>query len=163
MFKSISLFCILYLSHITLGFTGTITLTPDEEKAVFLAANYKLINKEWRKCYFEDDKTYEAGRIEEVRDINGDGLLDSVVTEASLFCYGNTGVSFSLVSKQVNGEWKYITSGVGYVNFLNTKGADGWPDIELAGPGFCFPVSRFNGEKYLFNRRAYDGKPCERK
>ena len=41
---------------------------------------------------------------------------------------------------------------------LKTKGAGGWPDIVLGGPGFCFPVVRFNGKAYA-NHRQKEEQP----
>jgi hypothetical protein len=43
---------------------------------------------------------------------------------------------------------------------LATKGAGGWPDISVGGPGFCFPVFRWNGTAYANHRLEYQGKPC---
>jgi hypothetical protein len=54
-----------------------------------------------------------------------------------------------------------VTSGTGIPEFLKTKGADGWPDISVGGPGFCFPVERWNGREYKFQRWEYDGKACK--
>jgi len=31
---------------------------------------------------------------------------------------------------------------------LPTKGADGWPDISVGGPWFCFPVERWSSNEY---------------
>ncbi len=42
--------------------------------------------------------------------------------------------------------------------FSKTK--HGWPDIENGGPGFCFAVYRWNGQKYDVNRYEYNGKAC---
>jgi hypothetical protein len=103
---------------------------------------------------------YTAGAIETVRDLNGDGFPDAVVTEGSTYCYGMTGTGYVLVTKQANGTWKRITSGAGVPTFLDSKGVGGWPDIEVGGPGFCFPVERWNGKEYVLNRRSYEGKPC---
>jgi hypothetical protein len=44
---------------------------------------------------------------------------------------------------------------------LKTKGKDGWPDISVGGPGFCFPVQRWNGKAYELNRCEYEGKRCK--
>ena len=46
-------------------------------------------------------------------------------------------------------------------DFLATKGVGGWPDIEMGGPGFCFPVWRWNGKAYALNRFEYEGKRCK--
>jgi hypothetical protein len=48
----------------------------------------------------------------------------------------------------------------GMAEFLKTKGAEGWPDISVGGPGFCFPVMRWNGKAYVVNRNEYAGKRC---
>jgi hypothetical protein len=134
-------------------------LSPADEAAAFKAAGFKHKGKLWKNC---DDPTssYTAGAVEQVRDINGDGRHDAVLTEGGTFCYGHTGVGYSLVSKQADGSWKLITSGTGIVTFLNTKGAGGWLDIEIGGPGFCFPVLRWNGRTYALQRHQYEGKRC---
>ena len=74
-------------------------LSAVDEAAAFKSAGYKLKGKQWRAC---DDPTpsYTLGAVEEVRDVNGDGLPEVVLTEGSTSCYGNTGAGYSLVSKQ---------------------------------------------------------------
>jgi hypothetical protein len=71
-----------------------------------------------------------------------------------------TGEHFWLVSKQVNGSWKSMFDQTAMPDFLATKGAGGWPDIQLGGPGFCFPIWRWSGKGYALNRFEYDGKRC---
>ena len=93
--------------------------------------------------------------------MNGDGLPEAVLTEGGTFCYGNTGQAFWLVSKLANGSWKLMTNATGIPEFLKTKGVDGWPDVSIGGPGFCFPVARWNGREYKFQRWEYDGKACK--
>ena len=104
--------------------------------------------------------SYSPGAIETFGDLNGDGLPEAVVTEGGTYCYGNTGVGYSLVTKRGTGKWSLVTSGTGILQFLETKGADGWPDIEIGGPGFCFPVERWNGKEYKLKRYQYEGKAC---
>ncbi|MEO8411507.1 MAG: hypothetical protein ABI478_13145 [Propionivibrio sp.] len=137
-------------------------LSPTDQTAAFKAAGFKLKGKRWQGC---DDPTptYTAGAIQEVRDLNGDGLPEAVITEGGTYCYGNTAAGYSLVSKQPNGSWKLITNGTGIISFLNTRGSSGWPDIEIGGPGFCFPVERWNGRQYALHRHEYEGKRCQRK
>lgn len=137
-------------------------LSPPDEAAAFKAAGFKLKGKKWRAC---DDPTptYTPGAIEQVRDINGDGYPEAIITEGGTYCYGNTGAGYSLVSKQANGSWKLITNGTGILTLQTTKGVAGWPDIEIGGPGFCFPVQRWNGHEYALQRHQYEGKPCRPK
>jgi hypothetical protein len=136
-------------------------LSAIDETGAFKAAGYAQKGKQWKKC---DDSapSYEPGTIAEVRDVNGDGRPEAIITEGSTSCYGNTGAGYSLVSKQADGSWKLITDGTGILTILPTKGAGGWPDIEIGGPGFCFPVERWNGHKYVLQRHQYEGKACRR-
>ena len=137
------------------------SLSPADEAAAFKAAGFKLSGKQWRAC---DDPTagYTPGAVQEVRDLDGDGRPEAILVEGGTFCYGNTGAGYSLVSQQANGRWKLITSGTGMLMVLATKGAGGWPDLEIGGPGFCFPVQRWNGREYVLHRREYEGKPCRK-
>ncbi|WP_206085695.1 hypothetical protein [Massilia polaris] len=134
-------------------------LTPADEAAAFKAAGFTLNGKQWRNC---DDPTptYSPGDVAEVRDLNGDGRLEAVITEGGTYCYGHAGTAYTVVSKQANGSWKKVTGGTGIATFLPSKGKDGWPDIEVGGPGFCFPVIRWNGREYTLNRHEYEGKSC---
>jgi len=54
-----------------------------------------------------------------------------------------------------------ITGDIGVPEFLSSKGKDGWPDISIGGPGFCFPVQRWNGREYAVHRHEYEGKACK--
>ena len=84
-----------------------------------------------------------------------------MISEGGTFCYGNTGQAFWLVAKQADGRWTLITQSTGIAEFLKTKGAQGWPDISVGGPGFCFPVQRWNGREYKLQRWEYEGKACK--
>ncbi len=134
--------------------SAEVTLSPADRSAAFTAAGFKPKGKIWVSC--------AEGQISEVRDVNGDGLPEAVITESSTQCHGNTGEGYSLVSKQADGRWKLVSQGTGMLDFLKGPKVGGWPDIQIGGPGFCFPVYRWNGQKYLFNRQEYEGKRCKR-
>ncbi len=135
-------------------------LSPTDEAAAFKAAGFTLKDKQWRACE-DPSASYGAGQIQEARDLNGDGLPEAIISENSSFCYGSTEAAYSLVSKQAGGSWKLMRSGPGIISVLETKGAGGWPDLEIGGPGFCFPVERWNGQKYELQRHQYEGKACK--
>jgi hypothetical protein len=136
------------------------TLTAADRTAAFTAAGFNRVGRQWQGCGDPGTASYTPGEIETVRDIDGDGRPDAVITEGSTYCYGNTGTGFSLVSKQGNGTWRLIHASPGIARFLPRSAAIGWPDLEIGGPGFCFPVARWNGRKYLQQRFEHDGKPC---
>ncbi len=135
-------------------------LAPADEAAAFRAAGFKRVGRTWQGCGDPGTLSYGPGTVETVRDIDGDGRLDAVIVETSTYCYGMTGTGFSLVSKQANGTWRVINASQGIATFLPRKAARGWPDIEIGGPGFCFPVVRWNGREYVHNRYQYEGKRC---
>ena len=135
-------------------------LSPADQAAAFKAAGFKKHGTRWEACGDPDSASYTPGTIETVRDLNGDGLPEAVITEGSIACFGGTETGYTLVSKQADQSWKQITGGPGIATFLATRGVDGWPDIEIGGPGFCFPVERWNGKAYVLHRHQYEGKAC---
>lgn len=139
---------------------GPMQLSSAERVAAFRAAGFKREGGHWRSCGDPGTTSYTPGAIESVADRNGDGLPEAVITEGSSYCFGMTGSGFALVSKQPGGSWRLISGGPGIANFLPTRGVGGWPDIEIGGPGFCFPVERWNGRAYTLHRHQYQGKRC---
>lgn len=134
-----------------------------EQAAIFKAAGFKKSGAAWKSgnCDGAESESYSPGSIETYADLNGDGRPEAVVTEGGAICYGMTGTHFWLLSKQANGSWKPMHDETAMPDFLKTKGVGGWPDIQLGGPGFCFPVWRWNGKAYLLNRFEYEGKRCK--
>lgn len=133
-----------------------------EQVAIFKAAGFVQYGTQWKSgnCDGAESKSYSPGAISIYRDLNGDGRMDAVVIEGGAVCYGNTGTHFWLLSKPAIGSWKLMFEETAMPEFLQTKGAGGWPDLLLGGPGFCFPVLRWNGKAYVRHRQEYDGKPC---
>ncbi len=135
-------------------------LSRADQAAAFRAAGFARLAGKWQACGDPGTASYTPGTIETVRDINGDGRPDAVITEGSVFCFGGTEAGYSVVSKQANGSWRLITAGPGIATFLPRRAATGWPELEIGGPGFCFPVARWNGREYVQARFQYEGKPC---
>lgn len=138
--------------------TAAPPLTDAEQTAAFTAAGATRTTDMWTMC--ADDPNTIGARVETVTDANGDHLPDAVIVEESSFCYGFSGVGYAVVSKLASGEWRLMSRGSGVPEFLDTRGADGWPDLLVGGPGFCGPVERWDGKQYALNRFQYDGKPC---
>ena len=138
----------------TTAFAETKPNVPTKEASqIFKAASFSKTKHGW-------EGSCDTGEITTYKDLNGDGLKDAVISDYSTMCYGNTGVGYHIVAQQKTGNWKLIFENMGIPTFLKTKGKDGWPDIENGGPGFCFAVYRWNGEKYDVNHYEYNGKVC---
>ena len=143
--------------------SGSARVSATDHEAIFRAADVQRKNGKWSGCAdAPDDGSDNSATIESVSDVNGDGRPDAVVVLNGMYCYGNTGQAFVLVSQKPDGRWVRMASQTGILTFLPTKGRDGWPDIEVGGPGFCFPVLRWNGSIYMENRWENEGKPCRR-
>lgn len=134
--------------------------TADEQTAIFAAAGFHRQDGHWQsECDDPGTPSYEAGKIEQFTDLNGDGLAEAVVTEGGAYCYGNTGTGFTLLTSSPTGKWRKLYQSEGVATVLETR-ANGWPEIEVGGPGFCFPVLRWSGEAYTIQRHSYQGKLC---
>lgn len=139
--------------------TAGTTLSKGEEVALFKAAGAVQRKGKWVIC--ADDPQASGAQIETLHDLNGDGRPEALLTEGGTFCYGGTGMGFTLLSMQPDGRWRVMTRNTGIAEFLKTRGTDNWPDISVGGPGFCFPVMRWNGKEYKLQRFEYEGKRCK--
>lgn len=159
----INLFCLVVISlqFFIIKTALAVQLKPSDEAEAFKAAGYLLTEGKWHsECNEPIELSFYPAQIKSVTELNGDNLPEVIITESSLACYGNTGSGFTIVSKQSNNLWKPILRSTGIPAFLKTKGTNGWPDIEIGGPGFCFSVFRWNGKSYEINRYEYEGKTC---
>ena len=143
-------------STLAAAILGAATLVPaalaaeDAATAVRSATKGKLkpgkgkVND--RDCGQQID--YEAQAI----DLNGDGQLE-VITREYGSCFGMTGVQMNLYIKDKQGRWKPQFGFPGEPRLLKTK-SHGFPDVEVQGPGQCFPVWRYNGREYQVVKRC---------
>lgn len=127
--------------------------------AIFKAAGAVQRDGRWVIC--ADDPATSGAVIEQVRDLNGDGRPEAVVVEEGSFCHGAAGTGYTLLGRQPDASWKVIDFNSGVPEFLDTVGEGGWPDISVGGPGFCFPVLRWNGSAYVPDRHEYEGRRCD--
>ena len=141
-----------------------VTLNDADKAAVFKVAGAVQRKGIWVICEPPADSGAPASSgpvIDTVRDVTGDCRPEAVVSDGGTYCYGHAGMGFQLLSKQANGSWKVMAGSNGIPEFLKTQGKDGWPDLSVGGPGFCFPVQRWNGKVYALNRFEYQGKRCK--
>lgn len=97
----------------------------------------------------------DCGEVEyeaEAVDLNGDGQLE-VMTQEFGSCFGRAGVQANLYIKDKGGKWQAQFGFPGSLKILEAKN-HGFPDIEVLGPGTCFPVWRYNGKQYDIAKRC---------
>ena len=135
-------------------------LSPAEQASIMKAAGYKRVGKAWKGC--DGSSSVDKDGVE-IKDLNGDGRPEAVITASGYECYGNSGQGFTVL-RAVPGGWKTMADETGIPTFLKARGAERYPDIEIGGPGTCFPVERWNGKSYrVIGGRTDDdeGKPCK--
>lgn len=130
------------------------SLKPAEKIAIWKAAGFSL-----RSGTVLDGCDQPKQPPIERRDLNGDGVAEVIVTDDGT-CYGMTAAYFAILTPNGPGKWRSVIKLIGIPSILKTR-AKGWPDIEVGGPGFCFPVWRYDGKAYDLQRHEYEGKPCK--
>lgn len=141
------------------GGTSGAVIPKAEQTKIYTAAGATKRGKGWTLC--GEDSQSQGASIELYRDLNGDSRSEAVVIDDSTFCYGKTGAGYALVTRDAAGKWSRIDNGTGMLDFLATTGVGGWPDMRIDGPGFCFPVMRWDGKIYKLHRHEYEGKRCK--
>lgn len=103
--------------------------------------------------YFEKSCNERLDYDAEVFDLNGDGQPE-VFTSVQGTCLGGmAGVHMNLYIKGSNGQWQPQFGFPGMYTVLKTR-SKGYPDIEIGGPGNCFPVWRWNGQQYALYKKC---------
>ena len=137
------------------------SVTTADKTAALRAAGFTQRGGKWTSGEGECEAYVEP---EGVRDLNGDGKPEIMVTESGTYCYGNTGQGFYLMTKTPAGGWRTVYQSQGIPEIQTTKGVGGWADIEVGGPGFCFPIVRYDGKTYALNRqKEYQAGACARR
>lgn len=137
-------------------------LPVSERTAVFRAAGVQAVGGgRWTGCT-EDASGRSEAQLAMIEDINGDGRPDAMIRDSGSYCNGYAGVASTVLTQTSTGAWSVMLSTQGFINFLESRGADNYPDIEVGLPGFCFPYRRWNGDEYAIAARLdNEGKPCQ--
>ena len=112
------------VGHVRPTVAGRAGVDPD-------AGGFKHDGKAWKGC--EGSSSVDKDGVE-IKDLNGDGRPEAVITDSSTECYGKAGQGFTILMA-VPGGWKTMAHETGIPMFLDARGAQGYPDIEVGGPG----------------------------
>lgn len=108
--------------------------------------------KELKGKYFDEDFNESVDYEAEVKDLNADGQPEVFIKRFGGM-FGMAGVEMKLYVKGKNGQWMPQFGFPGDYKILSAK-FGGYPDIEIQGPGTCFPVWRWNGSVYAIHKRC---------
>lgn len=89
------------------------------------------------------------------RDIDADGVNEVLVSSSPAKlgngvtgCYGMTGQNVFLLSRS-GGTWAMLIAADNTQELIfHPRETGGLPDVEMTGPGFCFPIHRYDRGEY---------------
>lgn len=133
-----------------IGPAGAQELSGEDKAAVFAAAGFTQRGDQHIRC--DDTAASAMAGFIETADLNKDGSPEAWVRESSTFCYGHTAEAFVLLTRGADGTWVKLLDEVGVGLPLETS-HNGWPDIEVGGPGAGpFPVFQYDGKAYALTQ-----------
>lgn len=128
------------------GITSKLTIS-DKNKAA-AAAKFVISKSENNLFTFagEDDAPFEVQVT--ANDLNNDGTEEIILQWGNSFWSGHTGTSCTMLVKNVKtGDYDSNLGFPGIVEVLSTK-TNGFRDLRIGGPGFEFPIYKWNGKSY---------------
>lgn len=126
-------------------------LTPAEKNTLFrkLGLQVSADKKGFRMDGFDvGAKAYPV-------DLNKDGTEEVFVIMDGLL-FGNTGQGVALFMKNSTGAYEHQEEVAGGIAVVLDTQSHGYPELVIAGPGFEFPLYRWNGKSYVYVRNISD-------
>jgi hypothetical protein len=128
------------------------TLSVAEKNFIYSSLKFGLSKD--RKSFTDgenQEETFDA-RVYPT-DMNKDGLEEVFVSFGNTYTSGMTGSSIELYIKKAGGMYKANFGFPGTVPVALLTGNAGYPDLLIGGPGFEFPVWKWNGTQYVFSKK----------
>lgn len=141
---------VLLIASLPAMLTTPLAAAPPDDAVVSEATQGRLksVKGEYLDPDFNASVDYDAALL----DLNGDGQAE-VFTRRYGGMFGRAGMELNLYIKNKSGQWVAQFGFPGDYALLKTKNR-GYPDIEIQGPGTCFPVWRWNGAAYALHKRC---------
>lgn len=127
-------------------FPDSMTVSEDDQRAIFDLLGY-TVSADGSALEAMDCGPIYVSRVEEI-DLNGDGVVEVFVLAGNTCTSGMDGSSVSLFIKDAEGSYgSHFGFPAGGWTTLEITNA-GFPDIAIAGAGFCESVWRWDGTTY---------------
>ncbi|THU40764.1 hypothetical protein FAM09_01220 [Niastella caeni] len=132
-------------------------LTIAEQNQVAAKTGFVLSgNKDQPFAADKDSKEYPFAAFVYPTDMNKDGKEEIFVVFGNTFTSGNAGSSITLYIKNAAGTYMPHLGFPGTIPEALTTSSMSYPDLLIGGPGMEYPVQRWNGKTYVFNRTVKD-------
>jgi len=132
-------------------------LTITEKNQLATALGFVLSNDKVQPFALDaDSKDYPFAATVFPVDMNKDGKEEIFVHFGNSYTSGNTGTSIALFIKNSSGVYQNHLSFPGMIPDVLATVNQGYPDLLIGGPGFEYPVLRWNGKTYANHRVVKD-------
>lgn len=129
-------------------------LSPAEKNTIYKNLQFRL-SKDKKEFVSAEDTGSEFPFAVQVypTDLNKDGKEEIFVVFGNSYTSGHTGSSVVLYIKNTAGNYAMNLGFPGMAPDLMPTTSKGYPDLLIGGPGFEFPVWRWNGKEYAFYKK----------
>lgn len=114
------------------------------------------VAKDGRQFTVENGEEYPFDAVAIVTDMNKDGKEEVFISFGNTYTSGMAGASIALYIKDASGKYAANLGFPGMVPDALTANTQGYPDLVIGGPGMEYPVWRWNGKEYAYNRTIKD-------
>ena len=130
-------------------------LSSTEKNFIYNSLGFKLTKDKKRfKSDENEEYAFEAETIP--TDMNKDGNEEIFIAYGNTYTSGNTGSEIVLFVKNKSGTFEKNLGFPGMMPQALLTSNLGYSDLVIGGPGFTFPIWRWNGAKYALSRRISD-------
>jgi hypothetical protein len=132
-------------------------LTGPEKNSIATQLAFVLSgNKDLKFALDKDSKDYPFAALVMPTDMNKDGKEEIFISFGNGYTSGNAGSSITVYIKNASGVYAPHLGFPGMAPDVLTTSNLGYPDLLVGGPGFDFPVFRWNGKAYNNHRTVKD-------
>lgn len=135
------------------------TKTTNDEKAMIFKKSGFILSKDKKQFVLGDDPVAAEFPFDVTvlpTDLNKDGIEEIFMVYGNTYTSGNTGSNVLLFIKDQSGAYQTNFGFSGMTPDIMPTQNKGYPDLLIGGPGFEFPVWRWNGKEYVYNRKISD-------
>ena len=132
-------------------------ITTAEKNEIATKLGFVLSNdKDQPFAADKDSKNFPFTAIVYPTDFNKDGKEEIFILFGNSYTSGSTGSSIAMFVKDAKGSYTDQLGFPGTAPDVLATANLGYPDLLIGGPGMEFPVWRWNGKEYTFNRNVKD-------
>jgi hypothetical protein len=125
-------------------------LTESQQAEIFEALGLRVA--EDGQSFVDGSCGQPADASVQIEDWNGDGVNEVLVDFGNTCVSGMAGTSVALFVRDSTSHYRVNLGFPGMIDQKLATKSSGYPDLRIGGPGFCFPIWRWNGKEYAFLR-----------